>query len=222
LFHLLLFAFILFSCQQREKKEPDELTTTPPPNTSLYEITLMDSLGKMSIYLPEEYDTSFFWTYYSDCGPPCDKIMYRFQSKKLAIDPESGDFHHYVPSDSINRFTMHHSGGIRYDDGNDSVQIHVFHPFKLDYFERCEYGSAAVEYDRIEFISDRYFSIFYINLDRPDSASYCRIVKSICSLRGNGVEFEFLLYSKHPIENSQSFYDYCTQILRTCRFERSK
>lgn len=221
LLQILPCILILCSCQQSEKKQHLEPVINPPPHTHLREITLMDSLGKMSIYLPDEFDTSFFWTDYSDCGPPCDEIKYRFQPQSLVVDLETGFFHDYVPCDSINRLTISHSRAIRYSHGSDSLQINVAHNYNLESIKEFQFGIDAVVSDTTEFIGDRVFSIYCIFVKLPIENGFRSIVKANCTIRGNPISFEFIKYPDRD-KPKKLFYDYCTQILRTCRFEKSK
>ncbi|WP_343745701.1 hypothetical protein [Chitinophaga sp.] len=47
--------FLLAACQEAKNDEP------LPPHSKLVQIPLIDSLGIITIAVPERYDTSFFW-----------------------------------------------------------------------------------------------------------------------------------------------------------------
>src|SRR5437868_12021008 len=102
----ILIIGIITACNGNKRLQSQNIT---PKNSQLVTTTLSDSLGTVTLYVPNSYDTFFKWTNWSDCGKPCAHDEYRFQSKSLPIKMESGWLWLGEPKDSIERFTIVHS-----------------------------------------------------------------------------------------------------------------
>jgi hypothetical protein len=117
---IIILAILLVSCNNIAEKKS---ITQPPENSKSIEVQLVDSLGIINLSVPLRYDTSFSWVHHSDCGKPCDEQKYRFQSKELPITKETGWIWLGKPKDSIDRFTISHSGYFPFHDGDTTKNI---------------------------------------------------------------------------------------------------
>src|SRR5688572_4337673 len=90
---IVTFLFLL-SCKSRttQSEQPELL----PENSRTIVVKLIDSLGTVTINIPNRYDSFFQWTNTSDCGKPCNREQYRFQPKYLPGFEESG-FYYPIP-----------------------------------------------------------------------------------------------------------------------------
>ena len=88
LFNLLVF--LLVSCRDSGLKHNE----VQKVDKRKWAITLKDSLTKITIELPNRFDTMLVWTHYS-CGIPYYKI--RIQEKALPIHEEGGFFDTQIP-----------------------------------------------------------------------------------------------------------------------------
>jgi hypothetical protein len=59
-----------------------------PPGSKLFNIKLKDTLGYLTMAVPERYDTAFTWVHYLDC---CNERKYRLQSRNKSVVMEDGD-----------------------------------------------------------------------------------------------------------------------------------
>lgn len=193
----------------------------PPENSKIVITKLADSLGNMTMSLPKRYDTSFTWTHYSDCGKPCEKIKYRSQPKTLPITKESGWLWFGEPKDSIERFTIVHSGYFPFYDNDDTSYIFKVHKHqKADIIQSPE--TYKIKSDTVEKIGDRYFSIITIDLYDTANGQFSKKVLAATSIRGNGIVFNFELLTKQKDSMTQKFIDNSMYFLKTIRLSNGK
>jgi len=95
--YFIIFSTILFACNQSETLESKKIII----------LKGYDTIGDLYGILPTEFDTMYNWTDKSDCGC-CDKMKYRFHSKKFRIVKETG-FFHSISLDTGLYFTIEHS-----------------------------------------------------------------------------------------------------------------
>jgi len=84
---LFLVILTLFFVGGINKKTPE----FAPLRSREVAVKLMDSLGVVTMYVPERYDTGFSRVHESDCSS-CDKMKCCFQSSSWPIYKESGFF----------------------------------------------------------------------------------------------------------------------------------
>ncbi|MBS1631286.1 MAG: hypothetical protein JST10_01805 [Bacteroidetes bacterium] len=171
--------------------------------------------------LPIRYDTSFTWTHYSDCGKPCEKIKYRSQPKTLPITKESGWIWLGEPKDSIERFTIVHSGYFPFHDKDDTSFIFKVHEHrKADIIQSPD--TYKIKSDTVEKIGDRYFSIIAVDLYDTTNRQFSKKLLAVTSIKGNGIEFKFELLTKQNDSVTQKFIDNSIYFLRTIRLSNGK
>ncbi|MDL2308274.1 hypothetical protein LJC68_01745 [Bacteroidales bacterium OttesenSCG-928-B11] len=82
-----------------------------------HRVALKNDLGELMISLPQEFDTTYSWTNFSDyyCG---DTEMFRIANKNYSLLQETGIF--YSTPDSLCQMTI---GQLSHKECNDSVVI---------------------------------------------------------------------------------------------------
>lgn len=188
----------------------------PPEKSSIKVIKLVDSLGSITFSIPIRYDTTFIWTQYSDCGKPCDKIKYRLQPKSLKITRESGFYWKGEPKDSIERFTIVHSGYFPFHDNTDSSSIFQLHLVKKQSIVN-DPDTYKIRSDTVEKIGDRYYSIIVIDLYDTLKNQYSKKLLASTTIKGNIVDFRYELLTKRKDSLANNFINNSKYYLRTLR-----
>lgn len=179
------------------------------------QIKLVDSLGQVTLSVPDRYDTVLFWVNHSDCGKPCDEQEYRCQPKTLAITKESGFFWRGEPKDSVDRFTISHPSYIRYRS-EDTAMDSLRHKYlKLQIVNNSD--NPVIVYDTTEKIGDRYFSIFV--MQRSDTIHNIRVL-AVTTIKGNEVKFRYDLLSKKDGLTEKSFIKNSLDLIHTIRISK--
>lgn len=205
--------FILCNCKNSPVKDT---THSLAGDIQSVNIELADSLGHISLNLPSRYDTSFTWTDYSDCGKPCDKIKYRFQPKIAKISMETGWIWQWERTDSIERFTLSHSGYFPFHKECDSNFVSGYHQEK----RKSLIQNPAIRFiksDWVEKTGDRYFSIFVIDIS--DSLKMNKKILAGSCIYGNIIEFNFDLISKQNDIAQKDFLEKSLSYLRSIKFD---
>jgi hypothetical protein len=191
-----------------------------PENSKTVTVKLADSLGNVSITLPSRYDTSYIWTHYSDCGKPCEKIKYRFQPKSLSVEMESGFFYDRR-KDSLDRFTIIHSGYFPFNENRDSSFIFLVHE-RLKEQLLMDPATNKVKWDTVEKIADRYFSIISVDLYDSLQNQYSKKLLGYATIKGNGISFHFELLTKQKDTTTDSFINNSLFYLRSIRLSKEQ
>ncbi len=212
-FQFIIPIFIFASCAENIKVEPIQI---PPEATRIVSIKLVDSLGNVTISLPERNDTSFSWTHYSDCGKSCNKIKYRSQPKGLQITKESGFLWLWEPKDSIERFTIIHSGYFPFYENDETSFIFNFRQQRKAYVIQ-DPDTYKIQSDTIEKIGDRNFSIIAIDLFDSTNSQFSKKLLAATSIKSNMIHFEFELLTKEKSSASVKFIENSKYYLRTVR-----
>jgi hypothetical protein len=213
LFLSILLVSFFIACNTISKVDP---IIPSPENSRMQIIKLVDSLGSVTISLPSRYDTNFTWTHHSDCGSSCDKVKYRFQPKSLPISKESG-WMWFDLKDSIERFTVIHSGYIYPFNGNsDTTVLHTSHRYQKEAL-LSQPGTYKIKSDTIEKIGDHYFSIFMIDLYDSVKFQYSKKLLATTYIKSNGIEFNFELLTKQKDSLKDNFLGYSIFFLRTIK-----
>jgi hypothetical protein len=217
LFSLISVCFFI-ACNYKSKVVTKYTTTE---NSKIVEIKLADSLGTVNISLPIRYDTFFSWTHYSDCGKPCDRIKYRFQPISLPITKESGWIWLGEPKDSIERFTIIHSGYFPFHKISDSN-------FMRGYHEHQKVGliydstSYKINSDTLEKIGNRYFSLITIDLYDTSQARYSKKLLAATTIKSNIIEFNFELLTKLKDSAKNTFLENSKNYLHSIHISNGK
>jgi hypothetical protein len=214
----LITVYFLITCNYKSKVDTNYTITE---NSKKVEIKLADSLGLIQISLPTRYDTFFSWTHYSDCGKACAKIKYRFQPSSLPITKESGWIWLGEPNDSIERFTIIHSGYFPFHENSDSNVIRQYHEHKkIDLV--YESTSSKIKLDTLEKIGERYFSLIRVDLYDTIQAQYSKRLLAATTIKSNIIEFNFELLTKQKEALKNNFIENSKAYLQSINISNSK
>jgi hypothetical protein len=159
-FFIFLFLLLFISCNDIVKgKDNHQLTE----DSKAVQVQLIDSLGIIALSVPLQYDTSFSWIHYSDCGKPCDEQKYRFQPKVFPVLKETGWIWD-EPKDSIERFTISHTLYFPFHEGDTAKNLERHSRLKESLFSNQD--KLSIVFDTVQKINDRYFSI--IAMEKSD------------------------------------------------------
>lgn len=94
---IIILALIISSCTFENKV---------PNGYKVHKLFLKNNLCTISIFLPSDFDTTYFWTKTSD--NPCGYLeMYRIANKQYSLLKEDGYFYFETP-DSLKQLTVFH------------------------------------------------------------------------------------------------------------------
>nr|WP_295863354.1 hypothetical protein [uncultured Chitinophaga sp.] len=182
-----------------------------PPHSRRVAVQLADSLGLVTMTVPERYDTGFLWIHKSDCGIRCDEWKYRYQPAALRIVQESG-FLYIDRSDAIDRFTIRHSRKMDYHE-NDTTYYHRWLAIQREE-ARKDGTTGLIRLDTFLLIGDRYLSI--VAFDLSDSLQRKKVTAS--TIINNGpVEFSYELLSAKRDSITDHFIPEAVSFLKTIR-----
>jgi hypothetical protein len=201
-----VFAFV--SCRNTS----ENITLTKLPNSRDTTIILKDSLGNVSVAIPNRYDTFLVWTHFSDCSS-CGYEKYRFQSSELPIYLESG----WIwddRKDSVDHFTIEHSQYIRISDSLQPTAIKSLHERMLDKakYEPFMYQDKS-RVDTIQEINGKQYSIITSDFYNDSTKLFSKAVWATTLIKGNSVEFKFSLLTKHKDSICDNFVRDSKQLL---------
>jgi hypothetical protein len=208
-----LWLIILFfaGCHEHTSQESKPSVSRTLNVTTL---RLADSLGTLKIGVPYKNDTFFTWINHSDCGKPCDKQMYRYQSKTMPVQEESGFFPPMLLMDSVDEITISHESWLHFlrTDPGISLGRHK----DLEDHSKIQSGNMSLVRDTLFAVDGRNFSVY--ELERSDSV-YGREVFATTSVRGVEIEFDFKFASRTKAIDEVIFFRDVMDIIRTIRVE---
>jgi hypothetical protein len=195
----------------------NDITTQPvvtvkPLNSKYTTITLKDTLGDITITVPNRYDTFLVWTHQSDCSS-CGNEKYRFQPKSLPIFMESGWLWE-DRKDSIDQFTVEHPQYIVINDSLPKDAIKMLHARMLN-----ESKSDPIMYkdkvhlDTIQNINGKMFSIITSTHYDDSTRLYYEAVWGTTFIKGNTVKFKFDLLTNKKDSITDNFIQNSKELL---------
>lgn len=205
---ILLMFVIISACNNK---------SNPGIDTKPIAIQLADSLGKTSFNVPNRYDTSFTWTALNDCGKSCEEIKYRYQSKRLRAIKEGGFIWLNEPIDSIDRFTISHSGYFPFYVGNKE-KIEGMHRRTIYNITNDIYHPARLVFDTLRQVNGRLFSIAVA--DSFNTATNLRIKKviAVTTIKTNTINFLFELVTKKA--DTVNFIQNALECIKSIKIEK--
>jgi len=213
---LKLILILLFFCKCNQVTSDQSNVHESPQNSYLTTVKLIDSLGTITLNVPNRYDTFFQWTNWSDCGKPCAKEQYRFQPKNLRISKESGWIYLNEPKDSVDQFTILHSGYFPFREGTDSSLIFKSHQHVIGSLQK-DPTTYNVTFDTVEKINDRYFSIAEVNIFDTVKHLYSKKVLATTTIKGNAITFRYDLLSRKLDSINQNFIKNSKRLLKSIK-----
>ncbi|NML40262.1 hypothetical protein HHL17_23885 [Chitinophaga sp. G-6-1-13] len=208
--------FLLAACDETKKDEP------LPPHAKMVQLQLADSLGIITMAVPERYDTSFSWIHYTDCGDPCADRKYRFQPKGLRIFQESGFYTKISLTDTIDKFTIKHPLVIRhYRETDTSINAHISYLREQKIVIKKMGISDKLVFDTIQKINDRYYTITVLNYSDSQQR---KEVSAFTIISEAPVEFKYELLSAKKDSITDNFIPEALSLIKTIRIhgERTK
>ena len=181
------------------------------------QIKLVDSLGQVTLSVPDRYDTVLSWVNHSDCGKPCDVQEYRYQPKQLPIKKESGFFSLGEPKDSVDQFTISHSSDNQYNRVDSAKDPRTLQYARLQLAQNPM--NPPIIFDTIEKIGDRYFSI--IAMERSDTIQHKEVL-AITTIKGNNIKFQYDLLTKKNDSITKNFIKNSIDLIRTIQITNGR
>jgi len=186
-----------------------------PESSKTVQVQLIDSLGTVTFSIPLRYDTSFSWVHYSDCGKPCNEQKYRFQPKELPITKESGWIWLGEPKDSIERFTISHTGYFPFHDGDTAKNIVSHNHLKEEL--KSNPTNPPIVFDTIQKVNDRYYSI--IVMEKSDTL-YSKKILAATTIKSNVVKFQYELLTRKNDSITNNFIKNSIELIKTIRISK--
>ncbi|SFO77983.1 hypothetical protein SAMN05428949_6608 [Chitinophaga sp. YR627] len=208
---ILLFVLFLSACCNIKEEQ-----LIIPAHSKKVVARLMDSLGTVTLYIPERFDTSFTWIHWSD-NSPSDLTKCRFQSKKDVIFKESGFFYE-MREDSVDQLTISYPAHLsEIKDGHTAWIRQMNEQFRI--FSATE-GRKADEIliDTSFTVRDRLFSV-------TGTRFYARAIKrtlyelnAVTAVRGLPIKFEFKIIQQGEYLISEKFVSDAIDVIKTIGF----
>ena len=211
---IVLLAFVLFlsACSHTTEKKFDV-----PPHSKKVAIRLRDSLGVVTMYVPERYDTSFTWKDESGCTSYY-KIKCRFQSKENKIYEESGFLYLAFPRDSVDQVTLVYDPG-RYADRNaDTGALRLVNKYFIEKIRAEGLTSENILIDTCFFVHDRLFSVTGKHCQWIKTGTTFYEVHATSVVRGEFVRFEFNMLTTKTDSLARNFTANALKTINTIRF----
>lgn len=198
----------LAACLHRNVPKP------VPANSRKVAVKLMDSLGVLTMYIPERYDTGFAWLHGSDCRP-CDKMKCRFQYSGNTIFKENGFFYVGDPEDSVDQQTIiYHPYYYFGRPINIKARLlstdHLLERHKAWGYEIL-IDTCMTVYDRqIAVVGSRYYA------EKANRTLYELTAESM--IKGNQIMFEFEMIREKKDSLAGNFLQNALDVVKTLRF----
>ena len=199
------------SCKETKKAEP-KFTQ----KSKTWKVLLPNNLADLEVNLPNNLDTFFTWTQYSDWGDPCALSDYRIQNSSLPIFKESG-FIYKTLKDSVEQFTLKHSKILKPWPFEDSVMVKMY----LEKLKSEAYENRENKYliDTILHINNRRYAVIaYTSYDTTIKAKI-NILNAATSVKGERIEFYFEKRNSYQNKNSDSFLATSLESLNSIRLK---
>jgi hypothetical protein len=204
--------FFLGSCKEGLGKRE---ALPVPLNSQIISVNLVDSLGTVTLAIPNRYDTSFVWVDHSDCGKPCDMQKYRFQPKILKVTKESGFIWLGEPKDSVERLTISHSGYFPFHAGDTAEDLARHKQLRAKL--ASDASNPPVIFDTLEKINDRYYSI--VAMEKSDTIRSKRVL-AITTIKGNEIQFEYDILTKKNDSIGRDFIKNSLDLIHTIHINK--
>jgi hypothetical protein len=212
---LLFFAVLFLSSVSCQTKNSDGHTTIELKGNEKT-IVLQEGVGKILLYIPPSYDTSFSWTHLSDCGKPCDKIKIRFQPRNNKVFKESGTF--WVgPTNQVEQLTVSYPAIL----ATGPVQGRTLEESKSDHSSfilgiKNDNSNPPIVLDTMEMIQGRVFSI--AAMEKREVPTIV-IVLANTVYKGNDISFRYEMKKELDNRDVTPFIKNSIRYLKTVRFE---
>jgi hypothetical protein len=214
---LCLLPLALAACRDQPAAETHDVFWA---NTRPDSVVLKKELGTVYLRVPRAYDTLFTWIYPGDCGA-CGYIRYRFQPKQLRIYPSTSYFETMdknMPHDSVYQLTVYHQEFLgelkgKYSPATDSTDVIARNP---KYIQENRSLVQRLDFDTLEKINGRYFSVVTYSLDSSAKVPPNRL-DAETFLSGLPLHFRYELRTRQHDSTARHFQRDALRLLRTVR-----
>jgi hypothetical protein len=212
---LLLLALFCVGCL------PKKIPEFVPAHSRKVVVKLADSLGIITMYIPERYDTGFSWLHYSDCKP-CHEMKCRFQSTLSEIQMEDG----YLWTEQRDCFEQL---TIIYEPYDNPPPRHVRRMDTTGMYQNRAFGQHLREQKKYwrsnkQLVLDTCYNIY----DRPlyataireydaDKKRYTYLLTAETFAWSREIEFKFKLVTDKQDSVSANFIKNAAEIIQTIR-----
>ncbi|PSL24516.1 hypothetical protein [Chitinophaga ginsengisoli] len=221
--YILVIIFLFCAgCRYSRVKMPE----FRPAHSKKIAIKLKDTLGVMTMYIPERFDTGFAWLHYSDCWP-CNEMKCRFQPKSIPIKMEQGYLWTH-PTDSVDQLTIIYQPYDRLYDrplrkgGHfDTTGMYEKNSLYRDERENIKFWPPALKcilLDTTYKIYDRPLYVFGTCEYDPGTKRYTYLLKAETFARISQIKFECKMITDKQDSISTHFINDAADFLRTIRF----
>ncbi|TWV96309.1 hypothetical protein [Chitinophaga pinensis] len=211
-----LLTIILFLSACRDIRKEQQVI---PAHSKKVVIKLMDSLGIVTMHVPERYDTAFVWEHETD-NAPSDRTKCRFQPKGNSIFKETGFFSMGMPYDSVDQLTIVYPSHI-YDlrDG-DTTRIRIESKRFRERLNAEGTPIGNVLIDTCFTIHDRPIAIMGTRHYIPRTGVTFLELAAVTLVRGQGIAFQFNMTVPPKDSTVKKFVPDAIDIVKTIRFSR--
>ena len=208
---LIVSIMLLLACKQKP------ISPNPIPSwAKQVNVTLEDSVGSVTLYIPQYLDTFLAWK--DDFG--CSDRGYhafRFQNKRLPLFMESG-FYTITPPIAIDQLTIYQSDFKR--SGNDDSAAVRMSLFVLRDHMRAGTNNQIVT-DTFCNINHRYFGIVASYGIDVFTKKHTVNLTAITKIHSNTLSFEYVRNSDNPF-NAHPYVDSLLPLLQTIQVNLHK
>ncbi|MBC9909180.1 hypothetical protein [Chitinophaga varians] len=201
--------FLLAACRETKREAP------LPPHSRMVQQQLADSLGIITMAVPERYDTSFSWIHYSDCSS-CHECKYRFQPKVLQMEQESGFFGR-EHSDTIDEFTIVHPSKMRQFNEDTSGNGHLLYLRDVMAVAKKSGVMNRLVVDTIQEIDDRYYTITAFDYSNYSDSLQHKEIEAFTVISGVPVWFKYKVLSAKKDIVTDNFIPEALSMIKTIR-----
>lgn len=196
---------ICVGCNELHTKK---YTIKLPANFSVRKVKLADSLGFISIAIPNRYDTFYKFGYNPGCGLAIEKQMYKFQPKSLPSFQESGMIDKTEP-EIKDQLIISHNKYNASDTLSDSVIIYNYHQRRRHDIMMSPYH-GTIEKDFLSKTESGFQSTFVMNLDDTARSIVHKEIITAILKKKSIIVFEYLYVSN---KNDSIAKDFITNSL---------
>ncbi|MBO9732837.1 MAG: hypothetical protein J7623_29610 [Chitinophaga sp.] len=201
----LIIVLLITACQS--SKGPSRNTT----------LKLKDNRGTIRMNLPTAWDTSFQWIHYGDCGLPCNKIKYRFQSKAFPVALENGWFYEDFQKDSVEQLTVIQEA-LKQTTTDTLVALRSFRSNVKKSF-LIENAHAQFVLDTIQQVGRHLIAVVGVAQKSHDGSLQYYDIDALAILKRDGVLFEFKFLSKKGQSGESLFVKKVMDIIHSIQLE---
>lgn len=208
--YLLSAIFLLSLAACIHKKMPEQV----PANSSKVVVKLTDSLGMLTMCIPESYDTGFAWMDDGSCDRKLD-MKYRFQHAGRIVFKETGTHYMGFPIDSVDQLTITYSL-LDYKDATGDTTWQNWARFAHDRYGDPREDTTII--DTVFKVNDRQFFITGCHWYVARANRMVYELTALSAIKGNLLMFEFKVIQEKEDSITSDFFPKAYETIRSIRF----